>query len=408
MQQERNRCAGRCALRGALALLGAMCLACLGSAAGSDRVMPSFTYHYAVTGAYEHLINTSGAPIEHDVIVFYEHTLGKFPRIDIGTGARVHGGVPHLADYSAHISACMDDIIEQIPDPDWDGYAVIDYESWTPWWNDTQEPYRVLTREIVRRNHPSFTPEQVEAFSIVTYESNARRIFEGTIELGRALRPNAKWGFWAYPKGRLRDNYDTQWMWDASDAFYPSVYMRYYLVPDDVTPRAGEERYSRYMDRVFYGNLGYARDLAGGEKPVLAFAWPRYDGRNENQWYRRRELEPEHLRLMLLGPYAWDADGVVLWDNLPQPGLAEAFQTYFDESIAPEMRFMHQLVLEQDQLDDALWHPADVNRDGAVDTLDLITVINRFGTSDPRADINDDGIVDTIDLSFVQQAIANS
>ena len=379
--------------------------------AGSETLAqdPSFTYHYAVAGEFADSIDFGGVPINRDVIVFYEHTLGLFPRIDLRTGEHLNGGIPHLGDFSEHIGICLNDIIEAIPDPAWDGFVVIDYESWTPWWDDTTQRYRDATIDDIRRRYPEWTDADIEAFAREIYELSARRFLEGTIKLGQALRPNARWGFWAYPKARHADldNSDTQWLWDASDVFFPEIYMQDYLVPDNVEPMLGEANYSDYINTAFNGNLAYARQLAGDTKPTLAFAWPRYGHRNENQWYRLQFLEPEHLQLMLAGPYFWDADGVVIWDHLPQQGLADVFQEYFDNAIGPEIQRMTEYVIEQDRLEEENRIREDVNNDGLVNTADLSYVLWTIGTDDPDADVNDDGIVDFLDATMVILAFTN-
>jgi len=55
------------------------------------------------------------------------------------------------------------------------------------------------------------------------------------------------------------------------------------------------------------------------------------------------------------------------------------------------------------------WHggsisPADINRDGRVDGLDLTAVLSAWGSSSTSADINNDGLVDGLDLTFVLSA----
>ena len=47
-------------------------------------------------------------------------------------------------------------------------------------------------------------------------------------------------------------------------------------------------------------------------------------------------------------------------------------------------------------------NPADVNRDGKVNILDLVQVANGFGKSTP--DLNDDGVVNILDLVQVANA----
>ena len=51
-------------------------------------------------------------------------------------------------------------------------------------------------------------------------------------------------------------------------------------------------------------------------------------------------------------------------------------------------------------------HPADVNRDGVVNILDLVQVSNSFGKSSP--DLNGDGVVNILDLVFVSKHLASN
>ncbi|MCB9838869.1 MAG: hypothetical protein H6813_05980 [Phycisphaeraceae bacterium] len=387
--------------------LAAIVSIALGTGPGALASEPSYTFHYGVSGDEAGSIDLGGAPIERDVFMFFEHTLGLYPRIDQQNGRWINGGLPQRADLDAHLGACLNEILEAIPDPEWDGFVVIDYESWTPWWEDTPRRYRNATIEDLRERMPYLTDEELETIGRQEYEAAARQLMEGTIDLGRALRPEARWGYWSYPKARhalLGDNEQTQWLWDASDAFYPSVYMTDYLVPDWMEPGLGQARYETYIESDFDGNLAVARQVAGPDRPVLAFAWPRYGRNNENQWYRLHLIEHEHLNLMLFGPYFWDADGVILWDNLPQPGIANAFQEYVDEEIGPMTRQINDYVVEQDQQNEEERIPQDVNSDGSVNTSDLAYVISKLGTDDELADINGDGIVDTSDVISVINA----
>jgi len=389
------------ARRGLISLSGSVALAIGAGAIGAE---PSYTYHYGVTGAYAGAIDLGDTPIRRDVIVFYQNNFGRYPSIDRETGAIINGGLPQLADYQDHFTACVGDILRRIPDEAWDGYAVIDFESWTPWWTDTPGLYRDASIADIRARRPELTDEEAEALARTTYEQAARLIFEGTLQLAHSLRPNARWGYWAYPQGRHAEIENTGWLWDASDAFYPDVYMKDYLVPETEEPGLGEAPYSKYISGAFDGNLAYARQVAGDSKPVLAFAWPRYRQSNANQWHRRHFLEPQHLVLMLSGPYFWDADGVVLWDSLIQQGMADLFQDYFDSAIGPEMERMTGYVIEQDRLDEQNQLREDINRDGQVDTSDLTYVLKHMGTDDALADINLDGIVDAVDLTLVTRA----
>ena len=50
-------------------------------------------------------------------------------------------------------------------------------------------------------------------------------------------------------------------------------------------------------------------------------------------------------------------------------------------------------------------NPADVNRDGVVNILDLVVVVQGLGTDNPEADVNRDGVVNVLDLVQVAAAI---
>ena len=52
-------------------------------------------------------------------------------------------------------------------------------------------------------------------------------------------------------------------------------------------------------------------------------------------------------------------------------------------------------------IDAIVFNPADINQDGSVDVIDLLIIIDQWGTSDSSADINGDGIVNVNDLLMV-------
>ena len=52
-------------------------------------------------------------------------------------------------------------------------------------------------------------------------------------------------------------------------------------------------------------------------------------------------------------------------------------------------------------IDATVFNEADINQDGAVNVLDLLIIIDQWGSTDSSADINGDGIVNVIDLLMV-------
>ena len=60
-------------------------------------------------------------------------TQGVFPTIS-DSGTKVNGGVPQNANLSQHLEALSRDAVHWIPDPDWSGNAILDFEDWTTVW----------------------------------------------------------------------------------------------------------------------------------------------------------------------------------------------------------------------------------------------------------------------------------
>lgn len=126
------------------------------------------------------------------------------------------------------------------------------------------------------------------------FERAARALMEQTLLLGRSLRPAGLWGFYRFPDcfnddwakvanytGRCRPaevqrNDRLRWLWAASAALYPSIYLPPLLPP-------GLRR--RYV----HHRLCEALRLAAGRLPVVAYS---------RLSYRRspRFLEPVRAR----------------------------------------------------------------------------------------------------------------
>ena len=106
-------------------------------------------------------------------MIFYESQLGLYPYIDIQDASDyeessnpadgsnqnpatndtirfVNGGLPQNADLRAHLEKARADILKAIPDPDFAGPAVIDYEKWRPEWSLNWAARRVYQLESTR------------------------------------------------------------------------------------------------------------------------------------------------------------------------------------------------------------------------------------------------------------------
>jgi len=299
---------------------------------GQHGQQPFFFDAFAGVCADE--VDHSAVGLREDMIVVYQHRFGVYPYVDVETGERVNGGVPQRANLSAHLEELQRDIDRQIPEG-YTGYVCIDYEDWVPVWEHSPGRIREYSRELIRRERPNWDDARVERKAKRDFESAAKLFFTKTFDMCHDLRPDAMWGLWSYPKAGFRDD-DLDWLWSRTDAFFPSIYMRYRLVPDDQEPGEGEERVSDFVQRRLVDRVAYARELAG-DRPVISFLWSRYSKRNPDQWIRLSPLTQHDLAIAFEGSLDYGADGVALWENIPQPHIVEMFQQQFDETIAPEM-----------------------------------------------------------------------
>ena len=178
------------------------------------------------------------------ITIFYANRLGLYPYYS-SEGVAVNGGVPQNASLVNHLRVASDDINTDIPDRDFNGLAVVDWESWRPVWErnwDSKRVYWEASETLVKSKHPDWSPAQVEAAARVEFEEAGRKFMEQTLQLGQKERPNGLWGYYGFPDCynyhkentkytgecppiEIQRNNELLWLWNASSALYPSIYL---------------------------------------------------------------------------------------------------------------------------------------------------------------------------------------
>lgn len=113
-----------------------------------------------------------------------------------------NGGVPQEGNLSLHLETFRETVEALIPDADFSGVAVIDFESWRPIFRQnfgSLQPYKELAVEVEKQRHPSWAKKQLEKEATRRFEIAGREFMEETLVLAKELRPNATWGYYAYP-----------------------------------------------------------------------------------------------------------------------------------------------------------------------------------------------------------------
>lgn len=315
--------------KSALVLSG---LALAAAAMAQSAPRKSFAYHWGVTGPEEKSINIDALPIRRDVIMVYQHEFGLYPRFY--NGKPENGGVPQKADIPAHLARLVTDIDRFIPNRDFDGCIIIDYEGWDPLWDVSRDEYKALSRRLARERHPTRPESEVERLARAGFESAGRTFLEETLRACKAARPRAKWGYYGIPWPHHRTPTNRlDWLWKACDVFYPDSYMVYQGVEDGAPLGPGQKPRSYYKGGVQV-SVGFAREIAGA-KPVLAMIWCRYS--ELNKVHGEKMLEAADLRAMLLEPYLAGADGAIFWDAILKPELAQEYRRYIPATLGPEL-----------------------------------------------------------------------
>nr|XP_027789866.1 hyaluronidase-1 [Marmota flaviventris] len=277
-----------------------------------------------------------------NMTIFYSTQLGTYPYYTT-TGEPIFGGLPQNASLHAHLARTFQDIQDAMPESDFSGLAVIDWEAWRPRWAfnwDTKDIYRQRSRALVRAQHPDWPETWVEAEAQAQFQEAARAWMAGTLQLGQALRPRGLWGFYGFPDcynyDFLRSNYTGEcppgicaqndqlgWLWNQSRALYPSIYL-----PAVLAGTGKAQMYVRHRVSEAFRVIMAARDPS---LPVLPYTQIFYDMTN-------RLLSLEELEHTLGESAAQGAAGVVLWvswENTSTKESCQAIKEYMDTTLGP-------------------------------------------------------------------------
>ena len=126
---------------------------------------------------------------------------GRFPTIN-NAGEALFGGVPQNANLSAHLQALRETVVAWLPDQEWAGNAVLDFESWTTVWylNDGGGDWhgsRYVNYSLVleAKQHPEYGPFEVYERAKANFNTAATAFFVESLQMLQKLRPKViHWG----------------------------------------------------------------------------------------------------------------------------------------------------------------------------------------------------------------------
>uniref|UniRef100_A0A3Q3WPK5 Hyaluronidase n=1 Tax=Mola mola TaxID=94237 RepID=A0A3Q3WPK5_MOLML len=273
-----------------------------------------------------------------NVTIFYEEKLGLYPRYS-GRAQAVNGGVPQN-----HLRAASQDTRALIPDRDYQGLAVVDWESWRPVWErnwESKQVYWEASRALVRSRHPDWNPAQVEDAARQQFEEAARNFMEETLKLGREERPYGLWGYYGFPNcynyysDRSIANYTGEcqatemerndkllWLWNVSSALYPDIYLSLDL-------RGIGPAVLLYIRHRILEAMRAGAQVAPSAPPVFPYTRIVYT-------YTLEFLSQEHLVYTIGESAALGSAGVVLWGDhalSKSKATCDTVKSFIDETL---------------------------------------------------------------------------
>ncbi|XP_029946806.1 hyaluronidase-1 [Salarias fasciatus] len=291
-------------------------------------------------GTFSIVQNQNQTFMGDNITIFYAEKLGLYPSYS-GQGEALNGGVPQNSSLEEHLRAARQDIRTDIPDREFQGLAVVDWESWRPMWErnwDSKHIYWEGSRSLVRSRHPDWSPAQVEAAARGEFEEAARKFMEETVRLGREERPGGLWGFYGFPSCynyyngtnytgecpavEMKRNDELLWLWNVSSALYPDIYL-------GLSQRGLHREVLLYTHHRILEAMRAGAQATPSPPPVYPYSRIVYT-------YTLDFLSQEHLVYTIGESAALGAGGVVLWgDNSFSRSKAacEAVKSYIDATL---------------------------------------------------------------------------
>ncbi|XP_041377791.1 hyaluronidase A-like [Gigantopelta aegis] len=270
-----------------------------------------------------------------ELTIFY--VLGDWPYFR-KNGSAHNGGIPQVANRIKHLEMAADQINDAIPNKDFQGLGVIDFESWRPLFGqnfDSLFIYKQRSVDLVKSRFPSWT-NKTQIWNEATREfQNAARLFmEGTLKLARYLRPNGKWGYYGYPRcygvspSRLTCSYpatstandEIGWLFKNSMGLFPRIY---------TNPNTPLKPRAEFVRQQVNETLRVQAKFNELYRPIMPYSMCQV---------RKVFFNEQDLDISIKEPADMGASGVVLWGSSSLFHLKDEcykLQTYIKTVLGP-------------------------------------------------------------------------
>lgn len=270
------------------------------------------------------------------VAIFYKP--GMFPSFE--GNVSINGGIPQKGNLDTHKNTFRSQV--EMMTKDFQGIAVLDFEFYLPGLSLAPEVYKNASHDWVASLHPTWTSAEIDAEAERSFNASARVFMEVLLQIGKEMRPKALWGYYHYPycgnsievtcRSPMPEfNNMTAWIYQASAAMYPSIYV-FEKWPGDAQGRRN----------MVLGRLREAtriRSVVGGTAPILSYCWFMY---HDTPNY----ITPVDLVNTIGLSKMMGMEGAVMWGGPANVSTKEkciALQTYVDSALGPLVQYIDQM-----------------------------------------------------------------
>ncbi|XP_029906443.1 hyaluronidase-1 [Myripristis murdjan] len=293
-------------------------------------------------GVFNIVLNHDQTFMGDNITIFYADKLGLYPRYS-NQGQPINGGVPQNASLNEHLRTAAEDIRACIPNGNYQGLGVLDWESWRPVWErnwDSKQVYCEASRALVRSKHRDWSPDKIDAAARAEFEKAGREFMEQTLRLGQKERPDGLWGYYGFPDcynsynhksvnytgecpaGERKWNDELSWLWNISTALYPDIYL-------NLAFRGLGKEVFLYTHHRILEAMRAAEGVTPSSPLVFPYARIVYT-------YTLDFLSQEHLVYTIGESAALGSAGVVLWGDhafAKSQATCDAVKAYIDETL---------------------------------------------------------------------------
>ncbi|XP_045762061.1 hyaluronidase A-like isoform X2 [Maniola jurtina] len=303
---------------------------------------------------------------------------GVFPAIFKGASGKYryrNGGVPQQGNLELHLTAFRESLNKSIPNPNFSGVGVIDFESWRPIFRQqfgTLTPYVDLSMSIERKKHWWWPAAWQKMEATKRFEDAARIFMQTTLSIAKQMRPNAIWGYYAYPycfniannamencsdlvKG---ENDKIYWLWAESTALYPSVYSSVNLSTSQLAA-------------LVRGRITEANRVKKAGSLVLPYFWYRYRDAGF--------MSEVDVTAVLEALKKTNASGLIIWGSSSDVNSLDKcneLYNYVENKLGPIIKkYVQQINRNYDETIDADFENNNEYNDSLVSTTEATTTL---------------------------------